>query len=133
MDTSHFSVSHITPVSSTSGVQQQQVREHMSRPEDVQGHSNEYKLAEVQFLSKESLIKALDGINKTLEVSRTHLKFTLHEELEEYYVQVINEQTQEVIKEIPPKKLLDIVAEIWKLAGILIDEKRQIEVVMLFF
>jgi len=80
--------------------------------------------AESQAISKESLAKAIEGINQTLEITRTHLKFTLHEELQEYYVQVIDDQTQEVIKEIPPKKFLDIVAEIWKLAGILIDEKR---------
>lgn len=117
---------NISPVQSALSVPQQQVRENSGRAEDaqVQQNGNSQIQAESQPLSKESLAKAVEGINQTLEITRTHLKFTLHEELQEYYVQVINDQTQEVIKEIPPKKFLDIVAEIWKLAGILIDEKR---------
>ena len=39
-------------------------------------------------------------------------------------IKVINKQTQEVIREIPPEKILDIVANLWKIAGLIIDEKR---------
>lgn len=105
---------------------QQQVREQAKHPEEsqlVQNGISEYQNM-TQTLNKESLEKAVEGINQMLEISRTHLKFTLHEELQEYYIQIIEDRTQEVIKEIPPKKLLDIVAAIWKLAGILVDEKR---------
>lgn len=126
MNTGHVSISHIAPVKSASGMPQPHVQEHSGRSEDTLLQQNGLLQAqtESQAVSKEKLAKAVEGINQTLEITRTHLKFKLHEELHEYYVQVINEQTQEVIKEIPPKKFLDIVAEIWKLAGILINEKR---------
>lgn len=126
MDTGHVTMSHIPSVQPVSGMPQHHVREQSGRSEGqlTPQHRMSPIQAESQAISKESLAKAIEGINQTLEITRTHLKFTLHEELQEYYVQVIDDQTQEVIKEIPPKKFLDIVAEIWKLAGILIDEKR---------
>lgn len=75
-------------------------------------------------VSKEELSKEIDGINKWLQTTNTHIKFTLHEELNEYYVQVINDQTQEVIREIPSKKMMDMVAKIHEMVGLLVDEKR---------
>ena len=38
-------------------------------------------------------------------------------------VKVINEETGEIIREIPPEKILDMVAKMWELAGILVDRK----------
>lgn len=75
-------------------------------------------------LSKEELSKEIDGMNKWLQATNTHVKFTLHEKLNEYYVQVINDQTMEVIREIPSKKMMDMVAKIHEMVGLLVDEKR---------
>ncbi|MGZ0051800.1 flagellar protein FlaG [Brevibacillus gelatini] len=74
-------------------------------------------------LSKSDIMKEINGINKWLQATSTHVKFTLHEELNEYYVQVINDQTQEVIREIPSKKLMDMVAKFHEMVGILVDER----------
>lgn len=38
-------------------------------------------------------------------------------------VKVVNTETDEVIREIPPEKILDMVAKMWELAGIMVDEK----------
>lgn len=75
-------------------------------------------------LTKEELRKEIDGMNKWLQTTNTHIKFTLHEELNEYYVQVINDQTQEVIREVPSKKMMDMVAKIHEMVGLLVDERR---------
>ncbi|WNF06281.1 flagellar protein FlaG [Brevibacillus borstelensis] len=64
------------------------------------------------------------GINKWLQTTSSHIKFTLHEGLNEYYVQVINDQTNEVIREIPSKKVMDMVAKMHEMIGLLVDEKR---------
>ncbi|GAE33039.1 flagellar protein FlaG [Halalkalibacter akibai] len=63
------------------------------------------------------------SFNKFMETSNTNLKFSLHEELNEYYVAIVDVQTNEVIKEIPPKKLLDFFATMKKTIGLFIDEK----------
>ncbi|NRR23238.1 flagellar protein FlaG [Brevibacillus sp. MS2.2] len=74
--------------------------------------------------SKKELEKEVDSLNDFLKGSTTHLKFKLHEKLGEYYVQVVNDQSNEVVREIPSKKMLDVVAKMYEMVGILVDEKR---------
>jgi flagellar protein FlaG len=72
---------------------------------------------------KEQTEKVIKGLNEFLKASNSHLKFEFHEGLQEYYVKVIDEQTNEVIKEIPPKKLLDMYAAMTDYLGLLVDRK----------
>ena len=65
----------------------------------------------------------VEGINEFLEPTKTAVKFQFHEELNEYYVQVVDSLTNEVLKEIPNKKFLDIYASMTELMGIIVDEK----------
>ncbi|MFM1651286.1 flagellar protein FlaG [Brevibacillus sp. B_LB10_24] len=74
--------------------------------------------------SKREVEKAVDSLNKWIQSGNTHLKFTLHEKLNEYYVEIVDDQTQEVVREVPPKKILDMVAKMHEMIGILVDEKR---------
>src|SRR5690625_7413711 len=61
-------------------------------------------------VSRDELQSITETINELLEPVRTNLKFEYHEELNEYYVTVINPKTNETIREIPPKKMLDMYA-----------------------
>lgn len=54
---------------------------------------------------------------------KTHIRYSLHRQLDEYFIQVIDNQTDEVIREIPPEKFLDMYAAIAKRIGLLVDEK----------
>lgn len=76
-----------------------------------------------QDLPKEKLEEVVKGLNEFLQPSHTSIKFELHDELQEYYVQVIDERTNEVIREIPPKKLLDIYAAMMEFVGLIVDKK----------
>jgi flagellar protein FlaG len=78
---------------------------------------------ETQEISKEQLKKIVKGLNEFLQPSHTTLKFKLHDELKEYYVQIIDERTKEVIREIPPKKLLDMYSTMMKFVGLIVDKK----------
>ncbi|KIL76265.1 flagellar protein FlaG [Bacillus badius] len=73
--------------------------------------------------NKEEMEKTVQGMNDFLKPSNTHLKFEFHEKLEEYYVTMVDDVTHEVIKEIPPKKLLDMYAAMKEYLGILVDRK----------
>lgn len=68
------------------------------------------------------LEKAVEFINKTMETHGTELRFSIHKESGEYLVQVIETQNNEVIREIPPERVLDFVAHIKKMLGIIIDK-----------
>jgi flagellar protein FlaG len=72
---------------------------------------------------KADIEKKIDTMNTFLEPTHTNLKFEMHEKLKEYYVAVVDSETQEVIKEIPPKQLLDAYAKMAEFMGLLVDEK----------
>ncbi|MEH7107193.1 MULTISPECIES: flagellar protein FlaG [Bacillaceae] len=76
-----------------------------------------------QQLTKEKTEKVINSLNDFLKASTTHLKFQYHEELQKYYVAIVDDQTNEVVKEIPPKKLLDMYAAMEDYLGLLVDKK----------
>ncbi|TAA72232.1 flagellar protein FlaG [Planococcus salinarum] len=75
-------------------------------------------------ITKEMVLNRIEGMNDFLEPTTTAVKFLLHEGLNEYYVQVINPLTDEVLKEIPNKKFLDMYASMTELMGLIVDEKK---------
>ncbi|MGM0884184.1 MAG: flagellar protein FlaG [Bacillota bacterium] len=75
-------------------------------------------------VSDEQLVKAIENAIKAMQGKATNLEFTVHEETKRIAVKVLDSESGEVIREIPPEKTLDFVAKLWEMAGILIDEKR---------
>lgn len=75
-------------------------------------------------VNPKELKSAVDVANKVLFKNNTHLKFEIHEKTKEVMVRIVEDETGEVIKEIPPEKMLDMVAKLWEIAGIIVDEKR---------
>ncbi|CQR46405.1 flagellar protein FlaG [Paraliobacillus sp. PM-2] len=65
----------------------------------------------------------VEQLNELLDPSFTDVKFEFHDKLERYYVTVVDQNTKEVIKEIPPKKMLDLYASIAESIGLIVDEK----------
>lgn len=72
---------------------------------------------------KEKLAPAVDMMNEVLQTTNKSSKFILHEGLDKYFVRLVDAQTEEVIKEIPPQRLLDAFYELQKLTGMIVDEK----------
>ncbi|MFY0520161.1 flagellar protein FlaG [Lysinibacillus sp. UGB7] len=87
------------------------------------GQSRELPTAEDQEISKDKLQNAVDTVNEFLQVNHNASKFVLHDGLDRYFVQVVDTQTDKVVKEIPPKQLLDAFYEMQKLLGMIVDEK----------
>lgn len=74
-------------------------------------------------VSKKSLQNAMSGMNEVVSSANTHLKFKYHDRLNEYYVTIVDDITQEVVKEIPAKKFLDMHADMAEFMGLLVDKK----------
>ncbi|TEB15532.1 flagellar protein FlaG [Pelotomaculum sp. FP] len=72
--------------------------------------------------SPEVLEEAVDKANRTLETYGTELRFSIHEASGEIMVRVINTKDDSVIREIPPERVLDFVANVKKMLGIIIDK-----------
>ncbi|WP_420800227.1 flagellar protein FlaG [Neobacillus terrae] len=79
-----------------------------------------YQLGQKQ---KEKIEEVVKGLNDFLQPAHTSLKFKLHEKLNEYYVTIVDDNTNEVVNEIPSKKLLDIFADMKEHLGLLMDKK----------
>jgi len=73
--------------------------------------------------NKDDVKSTVEKLNDFIDPVRTNLKFVFHEDLHEYYVTVVNPLTDEVIREIPPKKMLDMYAAMTEYMGLLVDEK----------
>ncbi|WP_340018630.1 flagellar protein FlaG [Paenibacillus sp. FSL H3-0457] len=71
----------------------------------------------------EQLVKTIERAIKSLEGPQTSLEISVHEKTHDIMVKVLNRETGELIREIPPEKTLDLVAKMMEIAGILIDEK----------
>jgi flagellar protein FlaG len=75
-------------------------------------------------ISEKAFIEAIEKANKALTGAETQFEFSIHEKTKEIMVKVIDINTREVIREIPPEKILDMVATMLEMAGIIVDERR---------
>ncbi len=72
----------------------------------------------------DQLKKAIAEMNKKINNSNEEAVFGVHEETNRVMIKIVDKDTKEVIKEFPPEKTLDMIAKVWEVAGILVDEKR---------
>ena len=73
--------------------------------------------------SEKQIKNAVSKINKLLEGEGTHLQYEKHDVLNQMIVKVIDNNTNTVINEIPNKRILDMVAKMCEMAGVLVDKK----------
>lgn len=67
------------------------------------------------------LKKAVNDLNKQMKNSEAI--FGIHDKTNRVTIKIIDKTTKEVIKEYPPEETLDMIAKVWEIAGILVDEK----------
>ena len=72
--------------------------------------------------SHEQIRKAVEKLNRNMQ--NTEAVFGIHEDTNRVTIKILDKNTKEVLKELPPEKTLDMIAKVWELAGILIDERR---------
>ncbi|MBK5251261.1 MAG: flagellar protein FlaG [Peptostreptococcaceae bacterium] len=73
--------------------------------------------------SREELEEILKLAGQIIFGNDTHYEFKLHEKTGTMMCKLVNNETNETVSEIPSEKILDVVAGIWELVGIIVDEK----------
>lgn len=68
------------------------------------------------------LKNAVNDFNKQMKDSEAI--FGIHEKTNRLTIKIVDKTTKKVIKEYPPEQTLDMIAKVWEIAGILVDEKR---------
>lgn len=69
----------------------------------------------------EAMRRAVEEINKNAKNSEAVFEF--HEKTNRVTIKIIDKQSKEVIKEFPPEKTLDMIAKVWEMAGLMVDQK----------
>ncbi len=105
----------------------QKVAEHIAQKVAESGMTGEQKDGQdakqkERAASEASIDDAVKSANRRME--HTRCEYSYHKETKRVSIKVINDDTDEVIREIPPEKSLKMLQKMWEMAGILVDEKR---------
>ena len=70
----------------------------------------------------EAIKRVISDMNK--KAANSEAVFGIHEGTNRITIKIVDKETKKVIKELPPEKTLDMIAKVWEMAGLLVDEKR---------
>lgn len=73
-------------------------------------------------MDNEALKRKVSDLNRQLNT--TECQYGIHEETQRVTLKIVDKETKEVLKELPPEKTLEMIAKVWEMAGLLVDEKR---------
>ena len=65
----------------------------------------------------------MDKLNYFFSDKESSIEYEKHDVFNTYIVKIVDRETREVIREIPPRKILDMVASMCEIAGVLLDKK----------
>ena len=74
-------------------------------------------------LTRKDVEDITDGLNDFMASMNTDIKFLLHQKMGELMVQVVDTKTHKILRQSPPKELLDSIARIKEFVGLLLDKK----------
>lgn len=116
----------VTPESAASASTQEAARVDLTTKvvdnAQERGQSGSGEQGREQSASSEQIRKAVEQMNKNM--ANSEAVFGIHEGTNRVTIKIVNKDTKEVIKELPPEKTLDMIARVWDMAGILVDERR---------
>lgn len=87
-----------------------------------QGAETNSNAPQEQQTTNEQIKRAVEQLNKNMPHSEA--VFGIHDATNRVTIKIVDKETKEVIKELPPEKTLDMIAKVWEMAGILVDERR---------
>ena len=79
--------------------------------------------AQQQSATSAHIKKAVEEINKSM-MATSEAIFGIHEGTNRVTIKIVDKTTKEVVKEYPPEKTLDMIARVWEMAGLMVDERR---------
>ncbi|MCR8844805.1 flagellar protein FlaG [Paenibacillus sp. SC116] len=85
------------------------------------GMTAELESAEIK--KKYTVEELVNKFNTAMQDSQTHIKVKMHEDMNAIMVTIIDSNTDEVIKEIPSEKMLDMMYNLCVKNGLFMDEK----------
>ncbi len=91
------------------------------RQQEVQ---NEEKRYEQPRFTRENLNDAVEMLNTAAKTVNNRISFSVDEKTDRIVMRVLDANNNEVIREIPPKEVIRLAAQIREMIGMFIDESR---------
>jgi len=73
-------------------------------------------------IPREQVEKAAEKLNRLMGIIDNRLEFSVHEESERFIVKIIDQPSGDVLDEITPQRVLDILDSFTQVAGLLFDK-----------
>ena len=87
-----------------------------------EGSGSQQSFADAQAAQHAQIKRAVEEINK--KANNSEAVWGVHEDTNRVTIKIVDKQSKEVIKEFPPDKTLDMIARVWEMAGLMVDERR---------
>ena len=72
--------------------------------------------------SESTIKQAVSDINKKINPN-TIARYGFHDETNRVTIKIVDKNSDKVIKEFPAEETLDMIAKVWELAGVFLDER----------
>lgn len=87
-------------------------------------HSQQSSSPKDKNITEDEVRKAVEKFNKLLEDKPTHIEYEQDESFKSIMImKVVDNATNKVVKEIPSKQILDMVAQFCEMAGLILNKK----------
>ena len=77
----------------------------------------------IQEVSDEMMRRSIKQANVALKQHHRRIDRSIHEVTKTVMYKMVDTETKEIIKEFPPRKIQDMIAKMWELAGLFVDEQ----------
>lgn len=74
-------------------------------------------------IPREEVEQATEKLNRLMGLVERRLKFEVHDKSNRVMVKIIDEKSGEILREVPPKKILDMLSSFAEYVGLLVDKK----------
>jgi flagellar protein FlaG len=125
MEVKNVSQGGQTNLDFNNSVDEQQNTQNVQNVQNVQIDSSTSvdKNVDSSKISEKDVKKAVEKFNKLMEDKSTHAEYEVYGKFRDITVSIIDDSTNKVIKEIPSKKIIDMIDKFCELAGVFLDQK----------
>lgn len=109
-------------VAVTSASRQKEVKPNDAAPAPVKEIEKNQQESRAGPVSREETKEIVKSLNGHMNLLQTTLNFRISEETDQIIVRVVNRETNEVIRQIPPEELVTLQAKMEELTGIIFDK-----------
>lgn len=88
-----------------------------------QNHTPVESAQKLGAVDEEVIEKSVEQANKSLKKHDRYIERNVHEVTKAVMYKLKDSETNEVIAEFPPQKVQDMIAKMWELAGLFVDER----------